>query len=200
MAQSHVGGGENLEAAEALADSSRAGALGFGWVGLSGFVSGPETVEVAPDAVRSGSNDPVQQEHHEPNPMSRPRIGEVISGNSTLPAKLPHCTAFGPAEAQAAPIRPPIRAWLLELGIARAHVIRFQAIARAAPRQGPWRRCSAPCCPGRSRCDSARHGGAEHQGPDEVGRRRQEDRVLGFERSGRHRGGDRVAVSWKPLM
>ena len=64
-----------------------------------------------------------------PNPMSRPRIGEVISGNSTLPAKLPHCTAFGPAEAQAAPIRPPIRAWLLELGIARAHVIRFQAIA-----------------------------------------------------------------------
>src|ERR1035437_2820123 len=37
--------------------------------------------------------------------------------------------AFGPAEAIAAPIRPPTRAWLLELGIARAHVIRFQAIA-----------------------------------------------------------------------
>src|SRR5450759_5428995 len=29
----------------------------------------------------------------------------------------------------AAPIRPPTRAWLLELGIARAHVIRFQAMA-----------------------------------------------------------------------
>ena len=64
-----------------------------------------------------------------PNPISRPSIGEETSGTSTLTAKLPHWTAFGPAEAQAAPIRPPIRAWLLELGIARAHVIRFQLIA-----------------------------------------------------------------------
>ena len=34
-----------------------------------------------------------------------------------------------PAAAHAAPISPPIKAWLLELGIDNRHVIRFQTIA-----------------------------------------------------------------------
>ncbi len=62
-------------------------------------------------------------------PIAKPSTGELKSGTRTLNAKLPHWTAFAPAAAHAAPIRPPMRAWLLELGIARTHVIRFQAIA-----------------------------------------------------------------------
>src|ERR1035437_491463 len=62
-------------------------------------------------------------------PIAKPSTGELKSGTRTLNPKLPHWTAFAPAAAHAAPIRPPMRAWLLELGMASAHVIRFQVMA-----------------------------------------------------------------------
>ena len=63
------------------------------------------------------------------NPIASPRSGDETSGTRTLPAKLAHWTASAPDDAQAAPIRPPMRAWLLELGMASAQVMRFQVIA-----------------------------------------------------------------------
>ena len=69
-------------------------------------------------------------------PMPSPSNGELSNGTRTLNAKLPHCTESSPAAATAEPMSPPISAWLLELGMARAQVMRFQAIAptRAAVR------------------------------------------------------------------
>src|SRR5271157_3315854 len=64
-----------------------------------------------------------------PKPITRPRIGDENSGTRILPAKVAHWTAPVPADAHAAPIRPPISAWLLELGIDNRQVIRFQEIA-----------------------------------------------------------------------
>src|SRR5665811_1484902 len=59
----------------------------------------------------------------------KPRTGDDTSGTSTLPTTPSHFTAPVPAARIVAPSRLPIRAWLLELGMPRRHVNRFQAIA-----------------------------------------------------------------------
>ena len=61
--------------------------------------------------------------------MMKPRTGDEMSGTSTLPTKPDHFTAPVPAAAIVAPRSAPIRAWLLELGMPRRQVRRFQAIA-----------------------------------------------------------------------
>ena len=58
-----------------------------------------------------------------------PTTGDEMSGTRTLPTTPLHFTEPMPAARIVAPSRPPIRAWLLELGIPRRHVSRFQAIA-----------------------------------------------------------------------
>ena len=90
-----------------------------------------------------------------------------------------------------APSRPPIRAWLDELGMPSRHVIRFQMIAptsAAATIDLARRPVGRRRQPGRDRLRDRGPG----QRADEVGRRRHEDRVLGPERPGRHRRRDRV--------
>ena len=61
--------------------------------------------------------------------MVKPRIGEVIIGMSTLLTMPSMFSAPNPAPMIVAPSRPPMSAWLLELGRPRCQVMRFQVIA-----------------------------------------------------------------------
>ena len=63
------------------------------------------------------------------SPSAKPMIGELISGTSTLSRTPMKFHEPGPAAAAAAPSRPPINAWLLELGIPSRQVNRFQKMA-----------------------------------------------------------------------
>jgi hypothetical protein len=61
--------------------------------------------------------------------MKNPSSGEVNSGISTLLTTPSHLTAPVPLAAIVAPSRPPMRAWLEELGRPSHQVIRFQVMA-----------------------------------------------------------------------
>jgi len=63
------------------------------------------------------------------SPSAKPMIGELMSGTSTLSRTPGMFHEPGPAAAAAAPSRPPISAWLLELGMPSRHVNRFQKMA-----------------------------------------------------------------------
>jgi hypothetical protein len=69
----------------------------------------------------------------------KPRIGELISGTITLAQTPSHFTAPAPTAIIVAPSRPPMSAWLEELGSPSHHVIRFHAIApRSAAATMTW--------------------------------------------------------------
>ena len=63
------------------------------------------------------------------NAITNPRIGEVTSGIRTLLTIPSMLRAPTPAAMTVAPMRPPISAWLLELGRPSHQVMRFQVIA-----------------------------------------------------------------------
>ena len=63
------------------------------------------------------------------NASANPITGEVTIGMRTLLTMPSTLNALGPAATSVAPNRPPIRAWLLELGSPKYHVSRFQAMA-----------------------------------------------------------------------
>ena len=122
--------------------------------------------------------------------MTIPSTGEATSGIRTLSRTPDQMTACTPSEMIARPSRPPISAWLDELGMPSRHVIRFQVIApiRAAATM-TWPAASGGLRRARRDRDGDRRAG---QRPDEIGRRRHEDRLLRLERPGRDRGRDRV--------
>ena len=61
--------------------------------------------------------------------MRKPRTGEVTIGTRTLDQIPSTLSASTPAATIVAPIRPPMSAWLDELGMPNHHVMRFQAMA-----------------------------------------------------------------------
>src|SRR6185295_4023379 len=65
--------------------------------------------------------------------IATPRNGATIDGISTLSLIPCHCTTSGPSAASAAPIIPPISAWLELDGSPMTHVTRFQVIAPTRP-------------------------------------------------------------------
>ena len=96
-----------------------------------------------------------------------------------------------------APSSPPMRAWLLELGMPSRQVIRFQAMApiSAAAHDG-LRRGRLVDEPGADRLGD----GGPGEGADEVERGRHEDRVAGRRARVATEVAIAFAVSWKPLM
>ena len=62
------------------------------------------------------------------NAPTKPMIGELTSGIRTLLTTPSTWIAASPPPAIEAPISPPIRAWLDELGIPSRHVMRFQTM------------------------------------------------------------------------
>ena len=71
---------------------------------------------------------------------TKPATGEPTSGSSTLPTMPPTFHDPRPAATAAAPNRPPISAWLDELGMPSRQVKRFQAMA-------PTRAAAMTACP-----------------------------------------------------
>ena len=63
------------------------------------------------------------------NAPTNPMIGEPTSGTSTLLTRASTLIAPVPTPINVAPSSPPMRAWLLELGMPNRHVMRFQVMA-----------------------------------------------------------------------
>ena len=108
-------------------------------------------------------------------PRTKPMIGEVTSGMSTL-SRMPSMFHESiPAAANDAPSSPPISAWLLELGIPARQVIRFQTMA-------PMRAAATTSWLSIRLVDQAGADGGCHCGTDqradEVGDRAQRDGVV----------------------
>ena len=90
-----------------------------------------------------------------------------------------------------------MRAWLLELGMPRRHVIRFQAIApMSAAATTAWVVVASSTRPAPIVLATAVPG----EGTDEVERRRHQDRCDGRRARVATEVAMALAVSWKPLM
>ena len=115
--------------------------------------------------------------------------GEVTSGIRTLLTMPSMLRAPTPAATIVAPMSPPIRAWLLELGMPRRHVIRFQAIApiSAAPTTA-WVVVDSSTMPAPIVLATAVPANA----PMKLNAAAMSDRVRGAQSPRRHRRGDRV--------
>ena len=121
--------------------------------------------------------------------MANPRIGEVNIGIRTLLTIPFTFRALVPTPMIVAPSSPPISAWLLELGRPCCQVMRFQLIAPMSDAATiawvvVWSFDQAAA--------DRRGDGCARERPDEVERRRHEDRPTGRQRSRRDRRGDRV--------
>ena len=128
--------------------------------------------------------------------IANPRSGEVTIGMRTLLTIPSTLSAPVPAATIVAPSRPPIRAWLLELGRPCCQVIRFQAIApMSAAARTAWVVVASSTRPGPDRLGDRGPG----EGPDEVERGGHQDRVARGERPGRDRRGDRVRGVVEPV-
>ena len=128
--------------------------------------------------------------------MKKPSSGEVIIGMSTLLTMPLIFSAPVPAATIVAPRRPPISAWLLELGRPCCQVIRFHAIAPDERRRDDHlgRRRLVHQAAG----DGVGHGRSGERA-DEVERGRHQDGVARGQRSGRDRGRDRVRGVVEPV-
>ena len=128
--------------------------------------------------------------------MKKPSSGEVNIGISTLLTMPLILSAPVPAATIVAPSRPPMSAWLLELGRPCCQVMRFQAIA-------PMSAAAIDHLCRRRLVHQAAGDGLGHRGPgerpDEIERGRHEDGVARGQRAGRDRGRDGVRRVVEPV-
>ena len=122
-------------------------------------------------------------------PIVMPRMGDAMSGTRTFQKTPSHLTADVPAAMRVAPSSPPIRAWLLELGMPSRQVMRFQVMAPI--RAAATTTMSVSVGVDEPRTDRLGDRGPG-QGAGEVRRGREQDRVLGLEGPGGDRRRDRV--------
>ena len=133
--------------------------------------------------------DPVDARASAAKAPMNPRSGEMTIGIRTLPTIPPILNAPSPAATSVAPSRPPISAWLLELGRPTSQVRRFQVIAPiSAAMTTAWVVVSSSTSPEPIVLATAVPANA----PDEVEGRRHHDRLPRMERPRRDGGRDRV--------